>query len=210
MNHLVADGNLDYDGFTDLIFRLLKAAWGDDWGTFCEAFPNDGTDPTNVDLPVITSLLYDMRPATLGKGDLREMKPRIRDQFATTDDNGGPGPFITVYGQSMDCTIVFECWHVNNDKVNKLAKRFRDFMRTYTGYMMQQGVQQILFEKQDNEPTSSFRDSVSCRKLVYRVRVEDQYIVQSDIIEKVTASVEAKRNLGDDSINQSQIDFKLS
>lgn len=208
MNHLVSDGNLDYDGLTDLIYRLLKAAWGDNWGTFTEAYPNN-TDPSNITFPIITYMLNDMRPATVGNGNVREIKPRLRDQYVVTDAGDGAPPMISVFGQTMDCTISFECWEESNVKVDALAKRFRDFMRTYTGYMLQKGVQQILFDYQNNETTSGFRDDVVGRRLVFRVRLEDQYLVPSDVIEKVTASVEAKLDLDDDSINQSRIDFKL-
>jgi hypothetical protein len=208
MNHLTSEGNLDFDGFTDIIFRLLKAAWGDKWGTFVEAFPN-GTDPTNITMPIVTYSLVDMRPAVMGNGSVREIKPRLRDQFSTTDDNGGPGPYISIYGQTMDCLVEFQCWEENHVKATKLAKDFRDFMRTYTGYLLKKGVQQIIFEYQSNEVTASFRDDAICKKQVYRIRFEDQYVVPSDVIEKVTASVEAKQGLDDDSINQSRIDFKL-
>jgi hypothetical protein len=209
MDRYTAEGNLDFDGLTDLIFRLLKAAWGDDWGTFCEAFPN-GTDPENVRTPVITYSLIDMRPGVMGnRGETREIKPRLRGEYRTPlNEADGMPPITAVYGQTMDCLIQFDCWEENNAKAGKLAKQFRDFMRTYTGYMMQKGVQQIIFDHQDNRTDYIFRDNAVARKLVFKVRLEDQYLVPSDVIEKVTASVEASYSLDDDSIN-SHIDFKL-
>lgn len=207
MNRMRAQGNLDFDGFTDVIHRLLKAAWGEDWGVFCEAFPN-GRDPNTTTLPVITYHLKEMKPAHVGNTSTREIKPRHRATYRKEDSGDNP-PIIEVYGQSMDCEVVFEVWEENNAKATALAKRFLDFMRTYTGYMMRKGTQQLIFHYQNNERETELREDAICRKIVYYVRLEDQYLVPSDVIAKVTGTVDASFNTADNSINQSHIDFKL-
>lgn len=208
MSRLRAEGNLDFDGFTDVVHRLLKAAWGDDWGTFCEAFPN-GTNPNSVKLPVITYSLREMRPGHVGNTQTREIKPRLRGEYKAGESGDSNPPVTQVYGQVMDCEVVFEIWEENNAKATVLAKRFRDFMRTYTGFMMQKGVQQLIFDYQNNEQETRLRDNAICRKQVYYVRLEDQYIVPSDVIAKVTGTVNASYDTADNSINRSRIDFKL-
>lgn len=206
-HHLQAQKSMDFEQLTDLIFRLLKAAWGDDWGTFCEAFPN-GRDPLHVKMPVITYTLKQMKPAQVGKGT-REIKPRYRDEFFEQREVEGNPQATQIYGQIMEHEIVFEIWEENNAKANKLAKRFRDFMRMYTGYLMSQGAQQLLFDSQNNEKETDFRDNVVCRKQVYKARLEDLIVIPTDVITKVTGSITISDDLSDNPINEGQsIDFK--
>lgn len=200
---LQANGTCDFDGFTDIVFRLLNAAWGNDWGTFCEAFPN-GTDPENVKLPMITYILEDMVPGQIGRDGTREIKPRHRETIFPEDD---PSVSIDIYGRIFDTTVVFEVWEENNVKAGKLAQKFMDFMDMYTGFIKSQGVKEIIFQKfSNNTALVSTKDNSVCRRIQYFVRFEHLNQVQSDVITKVTGQVTVGSS-SDSSINGSSIPF---
>lgn len=197
MPRLQADKSCNFDEFTDVVMRLLNAAWGPQWGTFSEAFPN-GRDSDNVTMPVITYLLKEMVPGVIGKGGVREIKPRRRDIVL---DNGMA---MEIYGRVFDCIVVFEIWEENNSKATKLATQFMEFIDMYTGYIKSQGVKEIILQRMDNNTVSGeWRDNIVCRKLEYYVRLEHLSEVQSDVISKVTASISPVENLSVDSIKES-------
>lgn len=200
MNRQTANRSATFDEFTTMMQALLKAAWGKDWGTFCEAFPN-GTDPQTVKFPVITYMLKAKTPGTIGKGETREIKPRYREFQVNDEEFGGPR-LMNVFAQVFDCEVVFECWEENNAKVGVLAERFEDFMMTYRGYFMENGVGQIIFQTMNNNSdNASFKDGIVCRKFSYLVRLEKHVVVPSDVIEKVTGVVSVIRDTSDDSID---------
>lgn len=205
---LQAENSCNFDQFTDIILRLLNAAWGEGWGTFCEAFPN-GTDPQNVKMPVITYTLVNMVPGLIGKNGTREIKARHRATYFNSNNDEGPKA-VDVYGRIFDCKVVFEIWEENNAKATVLATRFMDFMDMYTGYVKSQGVKEIIFERYSNEALfDAWRDNVVSRSLEYFVRLEHLNEVPSDVIEKVTGIVSATTDLSDDSIKEA-ITFTIS
>lgn len=206
--HMQADNSCNFDQFTDIVLRLLNAAWGEKWGTFCEAFPN-GREPNNVKLPAITYTLKQMQPGIIGKQGTREIKPRHRGTFR--QDVNGVGPrVVEVFGRVFDCEVIFEVWEENNTKATNLATKFMDFMDMYTGYIKSQGVKEIIFQNYSNDMESGqWRDNIVCRSLKYYVRLEHLSEMPSDVIEKVTGSVTIAGSTSDDSINKA-IPFHLS
>lgn len=198
---LQAEGSCNFDQFTDIMLRLLNAAWGENWGTFCEAFPN-GLEPNNVQLPVITYTLKEMIPGVIGKNGTREIKPRYRDTFFQEVNGSGPKA-VEIYGRVFDCKVLFEIWEENNVKATKLATQFMDFMDMYTGYIKSQGVREIIFQKLDNNTEAGqWRDSIVCRRFEYYLKLEHLNEIPTDLIEKVTGMVAAVPNLLDDSIKE--------
>ena len=183
-----ADNSASYDDLTDMIKRLLDAAWGDDWGTFCEAFPN-GREPNDVKMPVITYTLKSMKPGVINKAGAKELGARHRGTF--TEEVSGNGPqVVQVFGRVIDCEVVFEVWEENNTKASKLATQFMDFMDMYKGFIKSQGVKEIIWQDYQNQTESGeWRDDIVCRSLYYFVRLEHLHEVHSDVIQKVTGSV---------------------
>jgi hypothetical protein len=204
-----AENSCNFDQFTDIVMRLLNAAWGEHWGTFCEAFPN-GREPDNVSVPVITYILQEMVPGVINKAGDREIKPRHRATFRNNNNDESPR-IVEVYGRVFDCKVVFEIWEENNTKATELATRFMEFMDMYTGYIKSQGVKEVIFEKYSNDTMSGqWRDNIVCRSLTYYLRLEQLFEKPSDVIEKVTASVSIATNLSDDSITKEAITFNIS
>lgn len=174
-----AEGNLDYDGFTTLMKRLLSAAWGDKWGIFTSDSPS-GNDPTKVEFPIITYSLKFLRPGLVGK-TTREIKPRQR--FTDYREVDGTQPQATIIkGQVMDAEVVFEVWEESNAKVEKLAKKFRDFMTIYGGYFKSQGLRNIQFlMMNDQSENGRFRDNTVCRKFIFQIQFEELVEIPSDV-----------------------------
>lgn len=206
---LQSEKSCNFIEFTDMMHRLLKAAWGDDWGSFFEAFPN-GRDPERVKLPVITYRILQKLPGTVGS-TTREVKPRFRRAFDMASPVEGGPEVMNIYSQVFDYQVMFEIWHENNTKADELAERFEEFMMTYTGYMMSQGVGQILFEEMTGDDGSyQLRDKAVRRNYRYRVRLEKHIEVPSDVIKAVIVKVSVTTNLEDDQDqNKEAIDFKL-
>lgn len=196
--------------FTDMMHRLLKAAWGDDWGSFMEAFPN-GRDPENVKLPVITYRILQKLPGIVGKNETREVKPRFRQSFAMVNPIEDGPTIMNVYSQVFDYQVVFELWEENNTQADLLAERFEDFMMTYTGYMMSQGVGQIIFQLMTGDDGRlQLRDKAVRRDYQYLVRLEKHIEVPSDVIKAVITKVSVATDVNDDQDqNKESIEFTL-
>lgn len=198
---LQAHKGADFENFTDDVKQLLDAAWGKDWGTFCEAFPN-GKETDSVKLPVITYSLKEMQPGVISKNGTREIKARHRETYIE-DVNGNGSRAIEVFGRIFDCVVVFEVWEENNVKASALAKEFMIFIDLYLGYFKSRGVKELIFRHLKNTTESgSWRDNVVCRSLNYDLRLEYFYEVPSDLIEKVTGIVSVTTGSSDSSINE--------
>jgi hypothetical protein len=142
----------------------------------------------NVKTPIITYKLEEMRPGVISKDGTREIKPRHRETIFPSSD---PSTAIEVYGRVLDATVVFEIWEENNAKASKFATKFIDFLDMYTGYIKQQGVKEIIFQRFSNDTTTSLNENIVTRKLEYFVRFEHLNEIHSDIISKVTGQVSA-------------------
>lgn len=187
-----AQGNLDYDQFTTLIRRMLIAAWGDKWGTFVADAPTGG-DPTDIKLPIITYQLSKLTAGKVGE-NRREIRPRLRNTYREQNIDGNAPPITEILGQYMDAEIVFEVWEESNAKAEKLAKKFRDFMKIYAGYFKEQGLKEIYFILMSATPNGEIlRDNSVCRKLVYFVKFEELTEVPVDIIKTIEVAAEIAR-----------------
>lgn len=206
-HRLQAKGCLDADGFTTLLHNLIPAVWGDDWGTFTEAWPS-GTDPKNITTPVITYKIDVLKPGTFGEKTI-EIKPRIREQFVVENPQTKANETITIKGQIMDCVMKFFIWEESNGKADALARDFRKLMSTYQGFLMEQGVEDILFRECKDMDAGFYRDTMVGREITYLLRLEELTEMNSGIIEKVTATIQSKMNLADDSYTQNEIHIEI-
>ena len=208
MQHrLQADRNCSFDEFTTIVHQLLMVAWGTDWGTFVQAFPN-GNDPTKAKLPIITYHSKGKRPAVIGKNGVQEIKPRIRSYYKETEDGTEA---VNVYAQSFDYNLVFEVWAESNTEADQMAERFENFMMTYTGYFMQNGVQQLIFQEQlDETAVMKWREAAVVRSFRYLLRLEKQTEESIGVITEIIGKVDALRAAAsNDSIDEESIHFKI-
>lgn len=184
---LTSEGALDFDGYTSMMHKLLSLAWGSEWGTFTEESPTT-TDATNVKYPIITYGIEEMRPGLIGKST-REIKPRQRHSVVK-DIDGVSEERVAILGQRLDYVVEFQVWEENKKKLMDVHKRFRDFMKTYTGYMMQQGVVQITFVDMKREP-SSLRDAGVSYRYRYLVTLEEVTVIPQDQVQRVIMDYES-------------------
>lgn len=191
---LMSEGEaLQYDDFTDLLYRLFSNAWGDGWGTFTEEFPTT-TTPSDIAYPIITYAVVEMQPAMVGK-NVREIKPRIRS-YNNVVVNGKSEDVVKVLAQRLDYVIEFRIWEENNKKLQELSKRFRDFMKSYTGYIMQKGTPVLIFQRMERKE-ANFGDSGVSQSHYYLVRLEEVTIVPSVGLSKVTQQVDYDLTVND-------------
>jgi hypothetical protein len=188
---LQSERGASFNDFTDLMHQLLKAAWGDNWGTFTEDYPN-GRDPKNLELPMITYSIKSKVPGTVGKDSTREIKPRYRNTAYLANPISGDAEALNIYSQVFDYQVEFELWAETNSELNALCERFEDFMMIYTGYFMQQGVQQLIFMDMTMPFTAQRMDDKALTKIFkYLVRLEKQVVVPSAVIKEVIGKISA-------------------
>ncbi|MEX3713555.1 hypothetical protein ABFV99_14220 [Cytobacillus horneckiae] len=184
-----ANGSMDYEEMMKTIKYLLDAAWGPKWGSFTQDGPNV-TDAKNVEYPVILHYIQEMIPGLIGKG-VREIKPRIRYTDINKETNGNQPPATNILGQVFDAEIAFEVWEETNAQVEKVAKRLRQTLSIYAGFLKEKGIKEIIFQKMETNKDSSIRDSSKVRKLIYLVRFEELTEVPTDVL-RVVDIVEKK------------------
>lgn len=207
-NRLRSNGLLDVDGFTTILHSLMLEAWGEDWGTFTEAWPS-GSDPKQITTPIITYKTQLLKPGKVGR-EAVEVKPRVREEFVTDNPQTGQKETITIKGQVMDCTLKFYVWEETNGKADALAKKFRSLLFTYQGFLMEQGVEDMLFiEQMDMDTGGFFRDNVVGKELTFFLRLEELHTMNSGVIEKVIAKIRPTMNLANDSYTQDEIHIEI-
>lgn len=182
---LHAEGNLDIEGFIDLLDRLLKAAWGNDWGTFTDQFPT-GTDPEQLPLPIIT---WDIKERVTSDMKGNSFKPR---NWGTEPDPERPGDFVTVYRHWFDCDIEFTVWAKTTREAKILLEKLEDILVSYTGYFREKGIKDLYFiSERRGVVESQGRQDLAYRTLTYRVTIEKIWIARNYTLRQVIAQVES-------------------
>ena len=146
------------DMVADLTDKVLKKRYGITFD------PDEGHTPNDVDTlkghPRIIYKLISRKPKL-------ERKERPMAMF---DDDGNP---IEIWSQSFTCMIQFNILAGTYDIADKAMTDFEDMLSKYTGYFKENGVSELLFEKQyTDENYDVYRQSVSIRSLQYRVDIQ--------------------------------------
>lgn len=192
IKRLRTNGALTYDGFTTVVMHLLESAWGQGWGIFTEEAPqlSDGKD---VDMPRIVYGIKEVRPGVVGKNGTQELRPRLRE-VQELETNGHSPKLMHMHGQAMDYYISFTVYAENNRQLDIMTEAFLELMMTYGGFITQQGLRHIFFEKMVRE-SSDQKDKVVARTLYYRVGFERIVLNPTDKILSIQNKVLEK--LGD-------------
>lgn len=181
-----AKGNIDTEGFAELLDSLMKAAWGENWGTFTDQEPT-GTTPENLPLPIISWDVVRRVPSEAMK------QPKHRN-WGTIEDPNTPGEFLTVFRQWFDCEIEFKVWTKTSHEAKQLAKRLEALLLAYTGFFKEQGLQDLTFLSETSEGVQSTgRQDIACRRLLYLARVESIYAERTSALDEIQAKVKAAR-----------------
>ena len=187
-DRLKSEGSLDLDGFMDVLYVLMKAAWGPDWGVFSMNKPQL-TDGRNVVMPQIVYTVPSIKPGM--QGSHQELKPRLRERKMEVSPLTGESGWVEIYGRTLDCRINFIVYGQNNREANLFSKRFRQLIDAFKGYLLEKGVQNIWFiEEDDRNLEENSDEQVSSRMVAYLVRIEELTRKELSFIKSITVTAD--------------------
>ena len=187
-DRLKSEGSLDLDGFMDVLYVLMKAAWGPEWGVFSMNKPQL-TDGRNVVMPQIVYTIPSIKPGM--QGSHQELKPRLREKKMEVSPLTGESGWVEIYGRTLDCRINFIVYGQNNREANLFSKRFRQLIDTFKGYLLEKGVQNIWFiEEDDRNLEENSDEQVSSRMVAYLVRIEELTRKELSFIKSITVTAD--------------------
>ena len=187
-DRLKSEGSLDLDGFMDVLYVLMKAAWGPEWGVFSMNKPQL-TDGRNVVMPQIVYTIPSIKPGM--QGSHQELKPRLRERKMEVSPLTGESGWVEIYGRTLDCRINFIVYGQNNREANLFSKRFRQLIDTFKGYLLEKGVQNIWFiEEDDRNLEENSDEQVSSRMVAYLVRIEELTRKELSFIKSITVTAD--------------------
>ena len=188
---LKAEESMDFERFIDVLYSLLIASWGTDWGIVSIAQPT-ATDFTNVTLPHIVYALKEIAPGVVGNSGTKEIRSRLREHFTEIDSVTNEAVEVNVYGQLVDYTVRFSVYEENNAKALRLSRVFRGLINEHKGYLMRKGLQNIWFQ-QDKEKEQSAEDRYACREITYQIRLEELDAEKVPLLESIEVLAESVR-----------------
>ena len=187
-DRLKSEGSLDLDGFMDVLYVLMKAAWGPEWGVFSMNKPQL-TDGRNVVMPQIVYTVPSIKPGM--QGSHQELKPRLRERKMEVSPLTGESGWVEIYGRTLDCRINFIVYGQNNREANLFSKRFRHLIDDFKGYLLEKGVQNIWFiEEDDRNLEENSDEQVSSRMVAYLVRIEELTRKELSFIKSITVTAD--------------------
>ena len=187
-DRLKSEGSLDLDDFMYVLYALMKAAWGPEWGVFSMNKPQL-TDGRNVVMPQIVYTIPSIKPGM--QGSHQELKPRLRERKMEVSPLTGESGWVEIYGRTLDCRINFIVYGQNNREANLFSKRFRQLIDTFKGYLLEKGVQNIWFiEEDDRNLEENSDEQVSSRMVAYLVRIEELTRKELSFIKSITVTAD--------------------
>lgn len=183
--------SMDYREFIDRLSCLLNIIWGEDWGRLVMKRPNVHEGVKNTDMPVITYVLKELVPGEVGQNGTVERKPRQRNSYSYTDDNGD-SQFVRTEGQILDATLEFAIYAESNNEALALSEALREAMNTYKGYFRKCGLYNLWFKREhERAGNEQRRDDMATRGLEYLVRFEELTEINPKRIESILVEVDA-------------------
>lgn len=185
--------SMDFDKFTRTVSALLDTVWGKNWGKFSMIKPTI-SDSRDIPMPQIVYSLKDFQPGLVGE-NRREISPRQREISKGPSNLTGEEITVQIMGQMMDCTIEFFVYADNNREALELAKNLRIVLDKYKGILMGEGMQNMWFQKDyERNNQENADDKLSSRGLVYLVRLEELFRIESDEIKEVHLRLKVAMN----------------
>lgn len=175
------------NGFIEELDRLLKAAWGDNWGTLHEGLPTTN-ESESLKMPVIVVVLIERIPSE----QIPNIKPR---PMGTVVDPTRIG-LIDQYRMHYDVTLEFRCYHNTHASAKELAEGLEELLLMFAGYFKEKGIiEEILFLR-ESEPSveDGRRLDFPCRHLRYKIRVGKTIKVPQSIIRQIETQLNVREN----------------
>jgi hypothetical protein len=181
----VADGNIDtIDQLSDVIKRLLNAAWGSDWGEFSPDLKT-GEDSSKPILPQITAEINNREVA-----EKTPIKPVLMDSKKEVVDGKETGDSLLIYRQWFDCVIEFDFYGRNSKEARELQYKFETLLGVYAGYLKRQGISEIFFLQEKPAKNSlNFISQTPMKCVMYFVRFETITPVRQSLINKINTEI---------------------
>lgn len=176
---------MDFDRLTDIIYVLLEASWGKDWGVFTMEKPTTNNSK-DVKFPQIIYELNYMEIAGHGQSNTKEIKPRIRETYV--EETNGERVAIQKFGQVFEGKVIFYIYTDNNKNGNIYSRKFRSFIEESKGYLMSKGLLHMHFLSERYIKENSNED-FSVREISYYLRLEEVTEIRDDVIK--TINIEA-------------------
>jgi len=203
-----AHGNIDYDGFSELLVKLGKLVMPDTLITQDSPRPNVGTPTITFEIVHKAPIPQEPKPRIrqtyhnyicLGRDEDRCVRPlcsNFNDFVKTCFQNLYPkestrfepiGDAITVWAQRFNTIVQFNCWGRTVPEANRLISRFELLMVQYAGVFKYHGVSDLLYQERLKDMTiTAWRNDIVSRSVRYRMIFESQWVVQEGIIQKIT------------------------
>ena len=112
-----------------------------------------------------------------------------REEIVEQCDVSGEERRGTIYGQKYTCEVQFNIFASEYKIANEVMKMFEDMLFTFTGYMKEKGISNILFKQQFTDTDFNiYRKSMSVRNLRYHIETENLLVILSDTVSQVVAT----------------------
>lgn len=142
--------------FFDFVGKLINKYWGDK--ITYQVASSTGSDPLNINPPIITYNLLQMTPAQEGGTP----KPRLSREVAA--DNGSS---IIDYYWSLNATVEFSCIGSTVKQAWEVADRLQSLMLSWASLFKYAGLNEVLFTSARLDP-----DAVTSGQVMPKVKLE--------------------------------------
>lgn len=183
-DHLQAKKSASLSDFIDMVAMITSKAMKKQHVVF---EPDEGARPRmDQEVPLTEPhIYYDV----ISRVPKKELKPRERQEiYEKTDDKTCDRPG-RVFGQRFECVVQFNIMAADYKQADKVMKIFEELIFNYVSYFKQNGVAEILFQKQMTDRNlDAYRQSLSVRSLQYYVEIEQLHAVfdEADIVGIIT------------------------
>ena len=213
-SRVLNDGNASYEDFLEILVKLgTKALPG---VVITEESPDEATKTPVVAVGVIheTPLPNEIKPRprstvqdiVCNNQDLSlECRKEICTNYPYWRETCGQrlyphdasqfrpkGQAVVIWGQRFRNTVQFDCWGETSTEADRLARRFKKFMFTYTGVFRQLGVGDIIYlERLRDARVTKWREDIYARSLRYTIIFEDLFIQEYEVIQRIAVELSA-------------------
>ena len=186
VNMLRANESASFDDFIAMTSKLVCLTM-EDLEYDVEFIPQDNQDKI-IDPDVKTDKVF-ITYNLVSREPLREIKPMAREEIIEKCDVSGEERGGMIYGQKYNCEVQFNIFASEYKIANEVMKMFEDMLFSFTGYMKERGISNILFKKQFTDSDFNiYRKSLSVRNLRYTIETENLIVVMSDRVDQIIAS----------------------
>lgn len=189
VNMLRSNESASFDDFIKMTSKLVCLTM-DDLEYDVEFMPQDNQDKI-IDPDIKTDKVF-ITYNLVSREPLREIKPMAREEIREKCDVSGEERGGMIYGQKYNCEVQFNIFASEYKIANEVMKIFEDMLFSFTGYMKERGISNILFKKQFTDTDFNiYRKSLSVRNLRYTIETESLIVVMSDRVDQIITSANA-------------------